>query len=164
MVEPGRVEQSSLELMIAGGDGQVPSLNRATIIGNVGSDPEMRFTPNGKPVISFSVATNWASTTPEGERKEETEWFNVVAWDRLAEQCNQFLAKGRLVYCEGRMRTRAWEGQDKRQHSRMELIADRVVFLDRRSYVASCQEVLSVLSEFWKIFSCPTLTGVRHIC
>ncbi len=130
MVEPGRVERSSQT--IAGGDRQVSSLNRATIIGNVGSDPEMRFTPNGKPIISFSVATNWASTTPEGARKEETEWFNVVAWDRLAEQCNQFLAKGRLVCCEGRMRTRAWEGQDKRQHSRMELIADKVVFLDRR--------------------------------
>ena len=111
----------------------MPSLNKITIIGNIGSDPEMRFTPNGKPVTSFTVATNWVYTTPEGERKQETEWFNVVAWNRLAEQCNQFLGKGRLVYAEGRIHTRSWEGQDGQQHSRMEVIANRVIFLDRRS-------------------------------
>ncbi len=110
----------------------MPSLNKVIIIGNVGSEPEMRFTPNGKPVTSFTVATNWAYSTPEGERKQETEWFNVVAWNRLAEQCNQFLAKGRLVYAEGRLRTRSWEGQDGQQHSRMEVIANRVVFLEKR--------------------------------
>jgi len=111
----------------------MPSLNKVIIIGNVGNDPEMRFTPNGKPVTSFSVATNWAYTTPEGERKQETEWFNVVAWNRLAEQCNQFLGKGRLVYAEGRLRTRSWEAQDGQQHSRMEVIANRVVFLDKKA-------------------------------
>ncbi len=111
----------------------MPSLNKVTIIGNVGSEPEMRFTPNGRPVTSFSVATNWVYSTPEGERKQETEWFNVVTWNRLAEQCNQFLAKGRLVYAEGRIHTRAWEGQDGQQHYRSEVIANRVIFLDRRS-------------------------------
>ena len=111
----------------------MPSLNKVTVIGNVGSDPEMRFTPNGKPVTTFSVATNWVYTTPDGERKQETEWFSVVAWNRLAEQCNQFLAKGRLVYAEGRLHTRSWEGQDGQQHSRVEVIANRVVFLDRRA-------------------------------
>ena len=109
------------------------SLNKIIIIGNVGSEPEMRFTPNGKPVTSFSVATNWVYTTPEGERKQETEWFNVVAWNKLAEQCNQFLAKGRLVYAEGRIHTRSWEGQDAQQHSRSEVIANRVIFLERRA-------------------------------
>ena len=74
------------------------SLNKVMVIGNVGSEPEMRFTPAGKPVTSFRVATNRVYTNPEGERKEETEWFTVVAWNRLAEQCNQFLGKGRLVY------------------------------------------------------------------
>ncbi len=112
------------------------SLNKVIIIGNVGSEPEMRFTPNGKPVTSFTVATNWAYTTPEGERKQETEWFSVVAWNRLAEQCNQFLGKGRLVYAEGRLRTRNWEGQDGQQHSKMEVIANRVVFLDKRGPAA----------------------------
>ena len=111
----------------------MPSLNKVIIIGNVGSDPEMRFTPSGKPVTSFSVATNWMYTTPEGERKQETEWFNVVAWNRLAEQCNQFLGKGRLVYAEGRLRTRTWDGQDGQQRSRVEVIANRVVFLDRKA-------------------------------
>ena len=118
----------------------MPSLNKVTIIGNVGSEPEMRFTPSGKPVTSFSVATNWAYTTPEGERKQETEWFNVVAWNRLAEQCNQFLAKGRLVYAEGRIHTRTWEGQDGQQHSRMEVIANRVIFLDRRASASLPEE------------------------
>ena len=110
----------------------MPSLNKITIIGNVGNEPEMRFTPNGKPVTSFSVATNWVYTSPEGERRQETEWFNVVAWNRLAEQCNQFLAKGRLVYAEGRIHTRNWEGQDGQARSRIEVIANRVIFLDRR--------------------------------
>jgi len=110
----------------------MPSLNKVTVIGNVGNEPEMRFTPNGRPVTSFSVATNWMYTTPEGERKQETEWFNIVAWNKLAEQCNQFLSKGRLVYAEGRIHTRNWEGQDGQQHSRIEVIANRVIFLDRR--------------------------------
>ena len=110
----------------------MPSLNKVTIIGNVGNEPEMRFTPNGKPVTSFSVATNWVFSTPEGERRQETEWFNVVAWNRLAEQCNQFLAKGKLVYAEGRLHTRNWEGQDGQSHSKIEVIANRVIFLDRR--------------------------------
>ncbi len=110
----------------------MPSLNKVMVIGNVGSEPEMRFTPAGKPVTSFRVATNRAYTTPEGERKEETEWFTVVAWNRLAEQCNQFLNKGRLVYAEGRLRTRSWEGQDGQKHYRTEIIANRVSFLDKR--------------------------------
>lgn len=100
----------------------------------------MRFTPNGKPVTSFSVATNWVYTTPEGERRQETEWFNVVAWNRLAEQCNQFLAKGKLVYTEGRIHTRNWEGQDGQAHSKMEVVANRVIFLDRKAAVGAIDE------------------------
>ena len=118
----------------------MPSLNKVTIIGNIGSEPEMRFTPNGKPVTSFTVATNRVYTTSEGERKQETEWFNVVAWNRLAEQCNQFLAKGRLVYAEGRIHTRNWEGQDGQQHTRVEVIANSVIFLDRRASAALPEE------------------------
>jgi single-strand DNA-binding protein len=118
----------------------MPSLNKVIIIGNVGNEPEMRFTPNGKPVTSFSVATNWVYTTPEGEKKQETEWFSIVAWNRLAEQCNQFLAKGKLVYAEGRIHTRNWEGQDGQAHSRMEVIANRVIFLDRKGSVTLADE------------------------
>jgi len=107
-------------------------LNKVIIIGNVGTDPEMRFTPNGNPVTSFPIAAGRTYTTPEGERKQETEWFNVVTWNRLAEQCNQFLTKGRMAYVEGRLRTRSWEGQDGQKHWRTEIIANRVLFLDRR--------------------------------
>ncbi len=109
------------------------SVNRMIIIGNLGSEPEMRFTPNGRPVTSFSVATNRRYTTSEGERREETEWFTVVTWGKLAEQCNQFLAKGRLVYVEGRLHSHSWEGQDGQKRYRNEIIADRVSFLDRQS-------------------------------
>ncbi len=109
------------------------SLNKVMIIGNLGSEPEMRFTPNGNPVTSFRVATNRVYTTAEGERKQETEWFTVVAWNKLAEQCNQFLTKGRLVYAEGRLRTRTWESQDGQKHYRTEIIANRVTFLDRQA-------------------------------
>ena len=118
----------------------MPSLNKVTIIGNVGNEPEMRFTPNGKPVTSFSVATNWVYTSPDGERRQETEWFNVVAWSRLAEQCNQFLAKGRLVYAEGRIHTRNWEGQDGQKRFRNEIVANRVRFLDRQAAAAPLPE------------------------
>jgi single-strand DNA-binding protein len=109
------------------------SLNKVMIIGNLGSEPEMRFTPNGNPVTSFRIATNRVYTSPEGERKEETEWFTVVTWGKLAEQCNQFLNKGRLVYAEGRLHTRAWEAQDGQKRYRTEIIANRVTFLDRQA-------------------------------
>ncbi len=109
------------------------SLNKVMLIGNVGTDPEMRFTPNGNPVTSFTMATNRVFQSPEGERKQETDWFNIVAWGKLAEQCNQFLTKGRRVYVEGRMHTRSWEGQDGQKRSRTEIVASRVLFLDRQS-------------------------------
>ncbi len=108
------------------------SVNKMIIIGNLGSEPEMRFTPNGRPVTSFSVATNWRFTTAEGERKEETEWFSVITWGKLAEQCNQFLTKGRLVYVEGRLRLHSWDGQDGQKRYRNEVVAARVSFLDRQ--------------------------------
>lgn len=116
------------------------SLNKVMIIGNLGSEPEMRFTPKGNPVTSFRVATNRVYTTANGERREETEWFNVVAWGRLAEQCNQFLSKGRLVYAEGRLHTRAWESQDGQKHYRTEVIANRVSFLDRQTAATQLPE------------------------
>jgi len=106
-------------------------LNKVMIIGNVGTDPEMRYTANGRAVTSFRVAANRSFTTPEGERREETEWFAVVAWQKLAEQCSQYLQKGRRVYVEGRLRTRSWDTPDGQRRFRTEVIADRVLFLDR---------------------------------
>ena len=112
------------------------SLNKVMLIGNVGTEPEMRFTPNGNPVTSFRIAVNRVFTTSDGDRREETEWFTVVTWNKLAETCNQFLAKGRRVYVEGRLRTRAWEGQDGQRRSRVEVVASQVIFLDKQEAVA----------------------------
>ncbi len=118
------------------------SVNKMIIIGNLGSEPEMRFTPNGNPVTSFRVATNWSYTTSQGERREETEWFTVVAWKKLAEQCNQFLTKGKLIYAEGRLRTHTWDGQDGEKRSRNEIVADRVTFLPNVAAASSPEEVV----------------------
>jgi single-strand DNA-binding protein len=109
------------------------SLNRIMLIGNVGTDPEMRFTPSGNPVTSFRVATSRVYTTSEGERRQETEWFTVVAWKKQAESCNQFLSKGQRVYVEGSLRTRSWEGRDGQKRVTVEVIANRVLFLDRQA-------------------------------
>jgi single-strand DNA-binding protein len=109
------------------------SLNKIMLIGNVGTDPEMRFTANGNPVTSFRVATTRTYTTSEGERKPETEWFTVVAWRKQAESCNQFLNKGQRVYVEGSLRTRYWEGRDGQKRVTAEVIANRVLFLDRQA-------------------------------
>jgi single-strand DNA-binding protein len=109
------------------------SLNRVMLIGNVGTDPEMRFTPSGNPVTSFRVATSRVYTTSEGERRQETEWFTIVAWKKQAESCNQFLTKGQRVYVEGSLRTRSWEGRDGQKRLTVEVVANRVLFLDRQA-------------------------------
>lgn len=106
-------------------------LNKMMAIGNVGTDPEMRYTPNGNPVTSFRLATGRSYTTADGERHQETEWFTVVAWNQLAEQCNQYLVKGRRVYVEGRIKSNSWTGPDGQTRFRNEIIAERVLFLDR---------------------------------
>ncbi|MBM3119689.1 MAG: single-stranded DNA-binding protein [Chloroflexi bacterium] len=109
------------------------SLNKIMLIGNVGTDPEMRFTPSGNPVTSFRLATSRVYTASDGERKQETEWFTVVAWKKQAESCNQFLTKGQRVYVEGSLRTRAWEGRDGQKRVTAEVIANRVIFLDKQA-------------------------------
>ena len=108
------------------------SLNKVMIIGNVGRDPEMRYTQTGKPVTKFTVAAGRNWTTPDGERHEETEWFNVVAWDKLGETCNQFITKGKKVYIEGRLQTHSWEGPDGQKRYRTEVIASNMVLLDSK--------------------------------
>ncbi len=115
-------------------------LNKVMIIGNVGTDPEMRYTADGNALTSFRVATNFNYTSPDGERHEETEWFNIVAWRKLAEQCSQYLQKGRRVYVEGRLRTRSWDTPDGQRRFRTEVIASRVLFLDRATGAALPEE------------------------
>ena len=106
-------------------------LNKMLVIGNVGRDPEMRYTPNGSAVTSFSLAVNRYYTPPGGERQEETEWFNVVAWNRLAETCNNYVTRGMKIYVEGRLRSNSWVGQDGQTRFRNEIIANTVQFLNR---------------------------------
>ncbi|MCS7206825.1 MAG: single-stranded DNA-binding protein [Dehalococcoidia bacterium] len=106
-------------------------LVKIIVIGNVGTDPEMRYTPQGIPVTSFRLAATRTFNAPDGTRQQETEWFTVVAWRQLAEQVSQYLTKGRRAYVEGRLRSRSWVGNDGQTRWVNEIWADRVLFLDR---------------------------------
>jgi|TARA_Y100000780_G_C13467559_1_gene333414 single-strand DNA-binding protein len=106
-------------------------LNKIIVIGNLGRDPEMRYTPNGQSVTSFSVASNRKYTTAAGEQREETEWFNVSAWGRHAELCNQYLTKGQQVYVEGRLHSRTYETRDGQTRFVNEINLTDVQFLSR---------------------------------
>jgi single-strand DNA-binding protein len=108
------------------------SLNKCMIIGNLGRDPEMRYTPSGQAVTQFSVATNRNYRDPQGEWQSETEWFRVVVWREQAERAAENLRKGHKVYVEGRIQTRQWEDQSGNKRYTTELIADRVTSLERR--------------------------------
>lgn len=107
-------------------------LNKVMIIGRLGRDPEMRYTPSGRPVTSFSVACNRSWNTSTGERHTETEWFHVVAWSNLAEICKQFLTKGQQVYIEGRLQTRRWEDSEGNKHSNTEIVANEMIMLGEK--------------------------------
>jgi single-strand DNA-binding protein len=107
-------------------------LNKVMIIGNLGRDPEMRYTPSGRPVTTFSVATSRSWNTSEGEKHVETEWFNVVAWSNLAEICKQYLTKGQQVYIEGRLQTRHWDDQEGNKHISVEIVANEMIILGER--------------------------------
>ena len=110
----------------------VAALNRVTVIGNVGRDPEMRSLPSGTQVASFSVAANRRWRDKEGNSQEETEWVRVSAWDRLAEICHQYAVKGRQVYIEGRLQTRSYEGRDGQKRQWTEVRANTMMLLGSR--------------------------------
>lgn len=105
------------------------SLNRAQLVGNLTRDPEMRYTPNGQAVCSFSVATNRRWRDKDGNQQDQTEFHNIVAWGKLAEIANQYLKKGNKVYIEGRLQTRSWEGQDGSKKNRTEIVTENMIFL-----------------------------------
>ena len=107
-------------------------LNKVMIIGNLGKDPEMKYTPQGTPITTFSVAVSRGRKTPDGQFVEETEWFRVVAWERLAETCNEYLHKGSKVYIEGRLQTRKYTGQDGQERQIVEVVANDMQTLDPR--------------------------------
>jgi single-strand DNA-binding protein len=110
------------------------SLNKVMLIGNVGRDPDMRYLASGEAVTTFSLATNRRWAGQDGAPREETEWHNVVAWRRLAEQCAEYLVKGRKAYVEGRLQTRSWDDPATGQKRyRTEVVADRMLLLDSRA-------------------------------
>jgi single-strand DNA-binding protein len=117
-------------------------LNKVLMIGRIGRDPEMRYTPSGRPVTTFSIGTTRTWNTADGERRTETEWFNVVVWSNLAEICKQYLSKDRLVYIEGRLQNRHWEDQEGNKHSATEIVASEMILLDER------RDNLQASSEF----------------
>ncbi len=108
------------------------SLNKAQLIGNLTRDPELRYTPSGAAVCTFGLATNRSWTTDTGEKHEESEFHNIVSWNKLAELCSQFLVKGRKVYVEGRLATRSWQGQDGQSRTRTEIVIDDMILLDSK--------------------------------
>jgi single-strand DNA-binding protein len=107
-------------------------LNKVMVIGHLGKDPEMRYTPSGRPVTTFSIAVSRSWNTADGERRSETEWFNIVSWGNLAEICKQYLHKGQQVYIEGRLQTRRWEDKEGQKHTNVEVVANEMMMLGER--------------------------------
>lgn len=107
-------------------------MNKIIVIGNVGRDPELRYTPNGKAMASFSLATNHNYQKATGEWEQQTEWFRIIVWSPMAERVVDRIQKGSLAYVEGRLQTRTWTGQDGKERKEIEVIANQVLSLDRR--------------------------------
>jgi single-strand DNA-binding protein len=124
------------------------SLNKVMIIGYLGRDPEMRYTSSGKPVTTFSVATNRAWSSSSGDRHEETEWFTVVAWGTLAEICKQHLNKGSQVYIDGRLQTRRWEDTEGKKHAAVEIVASEMIQLGEKKEAAGAVNYPTVDEEY----------------
>jgi single-strand DNA-binding protein len=111
------------------------SVNKAIVVGNMGSDPEVKFTPGGQAVANFSIATTdkWEK---DGQKQERTEWHRIVVWGKLAELCGQYLRKGRQVYVEGRLQTREWQDKDGNKRTTTEIVAQGVQFLGKNDQAA----------------------------
>jgi len=123
-------------------------LNKVQIIGHLGRDPEMRYTPSGRPVTTFTVAVSRSWNTVDGERHNETEWFNIVAWGNLAEICKQYLNKGQQVYIEGRLQPRRWDDKDGMKHTSVEVVANEMMMLgDRREQTNHPQQPSEAAAE-----------------
>lgn len=127
------------------GEVGMASLNKVMLIGYLGADPEIRYTPSGAAVANFRIATTEQWRSKEGEREERTEWHRIVAWRELGERCGEYLHKGSLVYIEGKIQTRDWEDRDGNKRYTTEIIAQRMQMLDR---VAKAAEDVSVEERF----------------
>ncbi|MBI2338827.1 MAG: single-stranded DNA-binding protein [Deltaproteobacteria bacterium] len=109
------------------------SINKVILIGNLGGDPEVRYTPGGQPVANFNIATNERWKDKSGQQQERTEWHRIVVWGKLAELCRDYLAKGRRIYLEGRLQTRKWEDKQGQTRYTTEIVAQVIQFLDSAS-------------------------------
>ena len=107
-------------------------INKVILIGNLGGDPELKYTPSGSSVTNFNLATNESWVDGKGERQEKTEWHRIVVWGKLAEICNEYLKKGSKIYIEGRLQTRSWDGQDGNKRYTTEIVARDMQMLDGR--------------------------------
>lgn len=105
------------------------SVNKVILLGRLGQDPELKYTPGGSAVCNFSLATTEAWTDKQGQKQEKTEWHRVVVWGKLAELCNQYLAKGRQAFLEGRLQTRSWDDKDGNKRYTTEILASTVQFI-----------------------------------
>jgi single-strand DNA-binding protein len=109
------------------------SVNKVILIGRLGKDPEVKYTPSGSPVAKFSLATDEAFKDRSGEQQKRTEWHNIVAWNKLAEICGQYLTKGKLVYIEGSIRSRQWEDQAGNKRTAYDIVAGRMQMLGSKA-------------------------------
>ena len=107
-------------------------LNKVMLIGYLGRDPEMRYTPTGKSVVSFSIACDRSWKNAEGEKQTETDWFNVVAWGDLADICSKYLSKGSQAYIEGRIQTRTWQDKEGQQRTSVDVMAQQILLLNKK--------------------------------
>ncbi len=123
------------------------SLNRVELIGNLTRDPELRYTPQGTAVCTLGIATNRTWQTENGEKKEDTEFHRVIAWNKLAELCSQLLSKGRKVYVEGRLQTRSWTGQDGAQRTITEIVINDMLILDSKRAVDDSEGIDEIPSD-----------------
>jgi len=136
------------------------SVNKVILVGRLGRDPELKYTASGVPFCRFSMATDdtWNDKN-SGERQERTEWHNIVAWDRLAEICNQYLTKGRLVYIEGSLQTREWDDQDGNKRKTTEIRARDMVLLGGVENAASGQRRTAMADAAGAASSSPAATS-----
>ncbi len=108
-------------------------VNKVILVGNLGADPEMRFTPSGQAVANFRIATSESWTDKQGQKQERTEWHRIVVWGKLGELCGEYLGKGRQCFVEGRLQTREWTDKENRKNYTTEVVASNVVFLGGRA-------------------------------
>ncbi|MFZ2681742.1 MAG: single-stranded DNA-binding protein [Patescibacteria group bacterium] len=134
------------------------SLNRVTLIGNLTRDPELRKTTGGQSVASFTIATNRAYTSSDGQKKDQADYHSLVAWGRLGEICAQYLVKGKKIYVDGRLQTREWDGQDGQKRYRTEVVIENMIMLDRSGQVSGAPKSLDAADAAAEAAAAPIMT------